>query len=178
MSYPTVYSNSSHEHLLAQNLSNTNVVLFLSSSNIKHGLPKLQKLLDHIKTANDYLVIYAEDIPLSWLSEIPNDIYKYEAPTENQFLQIDDFLKSHADKELIASCSAGTYRSGFVHFYLDVIHNHVNHLTYNPRTDRYSNGGSIFDENTYRSNSLLTHYAKKHMSQELLNRIAQIPTEE
>lgn len=162
--YPTIYSHCSHDKLLTLSLQHKNVILFISDDDIRHGLSTLHKLLAHIQTASNFLVIYADDIPLDWLHEMPNQVFKMNAPTEDQFLQINDFLQQHANQELIASCSAGTSRSGFVHFYLDILNHRIQNVVYYRQANVYGNQGDFLDENIYRANSLLTHFAINHMT--------------
>lgn len=161
--YPTMYSNASHKYLLSLDVSQKAIILFISSDHVKHGFDGLIKLLAHVRTAKEYLIIYAEDIPYEWTLQT-KDSFKYEPPTEQQFLQIDNFLKENANLEVIASCGAGTSRSGFVHWYLDVIQNNISEIIYNQERDLYIKGENPFNENTYRANSLLVHFAKKHLS--------------
>ena len=96
-----------------------------------------------VKQAKDSLILFAEDVPLSYdlrpvgmtNADIKHTSDVYDMPTGDQVVRMAGFLQRHADDRVHFACSAGVSRSGFGHFFLDVMNNRLDDVYADTTTD-------------------------------------------
>lgn len=178
MAYPTKYQHYSHEDLQTVDLTKKSLIYFLSREELTR--PEELKKLIHVNTAKHVLFIYAQDMPILApdILDTTGLIRHADMPYPNQMAQIDLFLQDHADTTMIASCGAGVSRSGFVHWYLDVINNHFDGICY----ARIKHDGIVYQNDIpnneiggYSANSSFVHYAMPYFNQKQKDLIANLP---
>ena len=141
--YPTQYSHGRKADLPALDLSDVVLVLWLSSQDITYFNDQTAEWMTVIKQAKDSLILFAEDVPLSVdlrpASMSDADIKRvsdqYDMPTGDQVVRMAEFLQYHVDDKIHFACSAGVSRSGFGHFFLDVMNNRLDDVYADTTTD-------------------------------------------
>lgn len=168
MTYPTSYENISHDRFKTRKLTdNDAVILFASDDNVNHGLGGLIQTLSRLKDVKNKIVVWAEDLPYKDDSFKDNLDYMGNAPlfSVQQIRQINHFLQKNSDKHIIASCSAGVSRSGFVSLLLDIKNDRLDYVKRErgwQDNDTYSFGRRKDNPaglNGYHANSQALYYA-------------------
>lgn len=141
--YPTTYSHGRKQDLPTLDLSDTVLVLWLSSQDITYFNDQTAGWMTVVKQAKDSLILFAEDVPLSYDlrpadmsdADIKHISDLYDMPTGDQVVRLAEFLQRHADDKVHFACSAGVSRSGFGHFFLDVMNNQLDDVYADETTD-------------------------------------------
>lgn len=157
--YPKKYKNISKKELMREDVHNKALIIFITDdldTINPEEYPDLYtpNVIKISENSYDTLFVNAEDI-CKGLSK------DYRAPSETDFLNINNFLVRNSEKEIVAVCDAGISRSGFVTFFLDVKNDNIDDVSY----QKDYNGGSIFSVGKrgtsyrrYLTNSALTDY--------------------
>lgn len=163
--YPTTYSHGRKQDLPTLDLSDTVLVLWLSSQDITYFNDQTAGWMTVVKQAKDSLILFAEDVPLSYDlrpadmsdADIKHISDLYDMPTGDQVVRLAEFLQRHADDKIHFACSAGVSRSGFGHFFLDVMNNQLDDVYADETTDVVRINGEPYTEklNIY---SQVKHY--------------------
>lgn len=142
--YPTTYSHGRKADLpTLPDLADTILVLWLSSQDITYFNDQTAEWMTVVKRAKDSLILFAEDVPLSYDlrpvgmtdADIKHTSDVYDMPTGDQVVRMAEFLQRHADDKVHFACSAGVSRSGFGHFFLDVMNNRLDDVYADTITD-------------------------------------------
>lgn len=142
--YPTNYSHGRKADLpTSPNLPDTVLVLWLSSQDIDYFNDQTAEWMTVVKQAKDSLILFAEDVPLSYDlrpvgmtdADIKHTSDVYDMPTGDQVVRMAEFLQRHADDKVHFACSAGVSRSGFGHFFLDVMNDRLDDVYADTTTD-------------------------------------------
>ena len=142
--YPTTYSHGRKADLpTLPDLADTILVLWLSSQDITYFNDQTAEWMTVVKRAKDSLILFAEDVPLSYDlrpvgmtdADIKHTSDAYDMPTGDQVVRMAEFLQRHADDKVHFACSAGVSRSGFGHFFLDVMNNRLDDVYADTTTD-------------------------------------------
>lgn len=124
-------------------LADTVLVLWLSSQDITYFNDQTAEWMTVVKRAKDSLILFAEDVPLSYDlrpvgmtdADIKHTSDVYDMPTGDQVVRMAEFLQRHADDKVHFACSAGVSRSGFGHFFLDVMNDRLDDVYADTTTD-------------------------------------------
>lgn len=142
--YSTTYSHGRKADLSTlPDLADTVLVLWLSSQDITYFNDQTVEWMTVVKQAKDSLILFAEDVPLSYdlrpvgmtNADIKHTSDVYDMPTGDQVVRMVEFLQRHADDRVHFACSAGVSRSGFGHFFLDVMNNRLDDVYADTTTD-------------------------------------------
>lgn len=134
ISYPTKYSHGCKADLpTLPDLANTVLVIWISSQDITYFNDQSAQWMTFVKNAKDSLILFAEDISVS-LDLHPAGMTEeaiehlsdtYDMPSSDQVVRMAEFLQRHSEDHIHFVCSAGVSRSGFGHFFLDVMNNRL-----------------------------------------------------
>lgn len=127
--YPKVYENISKKSFIKycenrMRKDHVAVILFVTPNSLSYGKSMMTDDFS-IVTDNETLqaMVCTQMVGASLIINVEDiDEYIGEAfplASKDTVLQIDDFLKRHHDKHILAVCDAGVARSGFVSWYLD-----------------------------------------------------------
>lgn len=142
--YPTTYSHGRKADLSTlPDLADTVLVLWLSSQDITYFNDQTAEWMTVVKQAKASLILFAEDVPLSYDlrpvgmtdADIKHTSDVYDMPTGDQVVRMAEFLQRHADDKVHFACSAGVSRSGFGHFFLDVMNDRLDDVYADTTTD-------------------------------------------
>lgn len=167
--YPVVYNHLPKSQALTLDVSNKNVIMFMSDDSWQYNVEKAKVNLEIVASAKHGLLIYAEDIDFE-NGDIEELQSRFASPNIYQMKQIDYFLRKYPDDELLAVCDAGLSRSGFVHWYLDVKSRNADGMT---RIDNHF----INHKHRYVTNAEFTKLSMQFMNIDDLKFIDSIPIE-
>lgn len=161
--YPTKYAHIDHDSFKDMDVKNKAAILFLSKNNVSYHPEETLKLMENVNTAKEFIIVFMEDLDGYWKSGKlkEHERYDLDEPLEYHFDKIDAFLRHNKDLEVIASCSAGVSRSGFVTWWLDFQNGNADDAEWSE--DEYGiyfhAGKTSTRKRGYFTNGLLTKYA-------------------
>lgn len=153
ISYPTRYSHGRKADLpTLPDLANTVLVIWISSQDITYFNDQTAKWMKLVKQAKDSLILFAEDIavsldlhPVGMTEEAIKHLSDtYDMVSGDQVIRMAEFLQRHPDDSIHFACSAGVSRSGFGHFFLDVMNNKLEDVYADKTEDIVKINGELY----------------------------------
>lgn len=130
MDWPTEYTHGSKKHLGGVPHPGRTALVIWKSNQDEIADYDLYRYMAYFK---DVLIIFSDDIDVSYdlrPSRITNADLEWlydnqDMPNANQVTRMATFLQKHKDDPIHFACDAGASRSGFGHFFLDMMNDNL-----------------------------------------------------